>query len=86
MKFESFRIKNIKSIIDSGKCFLSSDNITVLAGQNEAGKSAILESLHFFTNGMNEKFEKYSKNIQKTYWQMREKGVLSHLSTKQPNL
>lgn len=66
MKFESFRIKNIKSIIDSGKCFLSSDNITVLAGQNEAGKSAILESLHFFTNGMNEKFEKYSMRIDKT--------------------
>ena len=60
MKFESFRIKNIKSIIDSGVCHLSGDNITEFAGQNEAGKSAVLEALNYFTNGINDKFEKYS--------------------------
>jgi len=45
---ESFRIKNYKSIKDSGVCYL--DNfITVLAGKNEAGKTAILEALEDFT-------------------------------------
>ena len=60
MKFDSFRIKSIKSIIDSGVCHLAGDNITILAGQNEAGKSAILEALNYFTNGINERFKKYS--------------------------
>lgn len=60
MKLESFRIKNIKSIIDSDVCHLSSDNITILAGQNEAGKSAVLEALKFFTKGKDDKFNRYS--------------------------
>lgn len=59
MKLESFQIKNIKSIINSGVCHLSEDNITVLAGQNESGKSAILEALKYFTKGIDEFFEKY---------------------------
>ncbi len=59
MKLKHFRIKNIKSIIDSGVCHLSGDNITVLAGQNESGKSAILEALNYFTKGSDEKFEQY---------------------------
>ena len=41
MKLKTFRIKNIKSIIDSGVCHLASDNITIFAGQNESGKSAV---------------------------------------------
>jgi predicted ATP-dependent endonuclease of OLD family len=46
MKLKSFRIQNYKSIIDSGECRLSeSDGITVLAGQNESGKSSILQAL-----------------------------------------
>lgn len=49
MKLKSFRIQNYKSIIDSGECIISSiDNITILAGQNESGKSSILQALRDF--------------------------------------
>ena len=44
MKLHKFRIKNYKSIIDSGDCY-ASDGITILAGKNEAGKSSLLEAL-----------------------------------------
>ncbi|WP_022821949.1 ATP-dependent nuclease [Hymenobacter norwichensis] len=50
MKLESFRVFNYKSIIDSKECYLSIDNITILAGQNEAGKSSILEALRDYEN------------------------------------
>lgn len=52
MKLKSFRVRNYKSINDSGECRLSdNDNITVLAGQNESGKSSILQALRDFENG-----------------------------------
>jgi AAA15 family ATPase/GTPase len=63
MKLKYFRIKNIKSIIDSGTCYISDDNITIFAGQNESGKSAILESLNYFSKGIDEKFNQYSTRI-----------------------
>ena len=47
----AFRIKNFKSIKDSGVCTLSGDRITALAGQNEAGKSAVLMALRDFDTG-----------------------------------
>ena len=47
MKLIKFRIKNYKSIQDSGWCWLASD-LTILAGKNESGKSAVLEALHDF--------------------------------------
>jgi predicted ATPase len=57
MRLSSFRIRNFKSIIDTGECRLSAtDNILVLAGQNEAGKSAIIEALDFFANGPSRDF------------------------------
>lgn len=59
MRLKSFRIRNFKSIIDTGECYLSEkDNILVLAGQNEAGKSAVIEALDFFRNGPQEHFER----------------------------
>jgi predicted ATPase len=59
MRLKSFQIRNFKSIIDTGKCHLSeTDNILVLAGQNEAGKSAVIEALDFFGNGPSENFER----------------------------
>ncbi len=59
MRLKSFRIKNFKSIIDTGECHLSGeDNILVLAGQNEAGKSAVMEALDFFGNGVTDDFER----------------------------
>mgnify|MGYP000845867080 FL=1 len=52
MRLYSFRIRNFKSIIDTGEVKVSEgDNITILAGQNEAGKSSILEALKFFEDG-----------------------------------
>lgn len=52
MKLLSFQIKNYKSIQDTGVCYLSdTDNITVLAGQNESGKSSILQAINDFEMG-----------------------------------
>jgi len=48
VEIKSFRIKNYRSIKDSGVCYLSGDNITILAGKNESGKTAILEALEDF--------------------------------------
>ena len=48
MEIRSFRIRNYRSINDSGDCYLSGDNVTILAGKNESGKTAILEALQDF--------------------------------------
>lgn len=48
MEIKSFRIRNYRSIKDSGICYTSGDNITILAGRNESGKTAILEALEDF--------------------------------------
>lgn len=47
MNIKKFRIKNYKSIIDSGDCYLT-DNVSILAGKNESGKTSILEALEDF--------------------------------------
>ncbi len=51
MKFISFRIHNFRSIKDSGWNELSPDNITGIIGQNESGKTSILEALNSFYSG-----------------------------------
>ncbi len=51
MKLEAFRIKNYRSIIDTGWTRLAPDNITTLIGQNESGKTSILEGLDSFYHG-----------------------------------
>jgi AAA ATPase domain len=48
MRPVAFRVFDFKSIEDSGICCLSGDEITVLAGQNEAGKTAVLTALRDF--------------------------------------
>jgi len=48
MKVIAFKIYDYKSIKDTGICRTSGDNITTLAGQNESGKTAILEALRDF--------------------------------------
>jgi predicted ATP-dependent endonuclease of OLD family len=51
MKLTGFRIKNFRSIVDTGWQSLSPDNITCLIGQNESGKTSILEALKVFYSG-----------------------------------
>lgn len=48
MKLISFRIRNYKSIKDSGECYLQ-NNVTIFAGKNGSGKSNVLEALNKFT-------------------------------------
>lgn len=48
----SFRVFNYRSIIDSGWCELSPDNITGIIGQNESGKTSVLEALKSFHSGI----------------------------------
>jgi len=52
MKFIAFRIRNFRSIVDTGWQSLSPDNITCLIGQNESGKTSILEGLKVFYSGI----------------------------------
>jgi predicted ATP-dependent endonuclease of OLD family len=52
MRLLAFRIKNFRSIVDSGLKYLSPDNITVLIGQNESGKTSVLEALKAFSDGI----------------------------------
>lgn len=44
MKLESFRVRNYRSINDSGE--ISVSRITALLGRNESGKSNLLRALH----------------------------------------
>lgn len=48
MKLISFRVKNYKSVKDSGECYLE-NNVTIFAGKNGSGKSNILEALYKFS-------------------------------------
>lgn len=51
MKLKSFQIKNYKSIQDTGEVKLDAGRIAIFAGQNESGKSAVLEALNAFEQG-----------------------------------
>ena len=48
MQLEKLRIKNYRSIVDSGDCYLVDKGLTILAGKNESGKTSILEALESF--------------------------------------
>lgn len=52
MKLIAFRIRNFRSIVDTGWQNISPDNITCLIGQNESGKTSILEGLKVFYSGI----------------------------------
>ncbi|MBN1115846.1 MAG: AAA family ATPase [Bacteroidales bacterium] len=52
IKLSAFRIKNFRSIIDSGWRSLANDGITILIGQNESGKTSVLEALQSFFDNM----------------------------------
>lgn len=48
MKLVAFRVQNYRSIIDTDWQYLSPDDLTTVVGQNESGKSAILDALLAF--------------------------------------
>lgn len=50
MKLFKFRIRDYKSIVDSLDCY-PAEQVTILAGKNEAGKSSLLEALEDFNLG-----------------------------------
>lgn len=52
MKLVAFRIRNFRSIVDTGWQNTSPDNITCLIGQNESGKTSVLEGLKVFYSGI----------------------------------
>jgi ABC-type ATPase involved in cell division len=52
MRLSAFRIRNFRSIVDTGWQYLSPDNITCLIGQNESGKTSVLEGLKAFYAGV----------------------------------
>ncbi|OWJ56088.1 ATP-dependent nuclease [Paraburkholderia caledonica] len=45
MQITHFRITNFRSIVDTGWCPFSRDGVTVLVGQNESGKTSVLDAL-----------------------------------------
>jgi len=51
MQLLAFKIQNFRSIVDTGWHQLAHDNITSLIGQNESGKTSILEALKTFHDG-----------------------------------
>jgi len=51
MKLVAFRVQNFRSVVDTGWHALAHDNITSLIGQNESGKTSILEALKSFHDG-----------------------------------
>jgi predicted ATP-binding protein involved in virulence len=51
MRLLAFHIRNFRSIVDSGWKSLAHDNITALIGQNESGKTSVLEALKSFYDG-----------------------------------
>ena len=51
MRLNAFRIKNFRSIVDTNFRDLSPDGISLIVGQNESGKSSILEALNCFEIG-----------------------------------
>lgn len=51
MRVAAFRIRNFRSIVDTGWVNLSADGITALVGQNEAGKTSVLRAIDAFRSG-----------------------------------
>ena len=47
MKLDSFRVTNYRSVLDSGE--INSDDLLVLVGNNQAGKSSILQALEYLS-------------------------------------
>lgn len=51
MRLHAFRIKNFRSIVDTGFRELSPDGVSLIVGQNESGKSSVLDGINAFETG-----------------------------------
>lgn len=51
MRLHAFRIKNFRSIVDTGFRELSPDGVSLIVGQNESGKSSVLDGIYAFETG-----------------------------------
>ena len=51
MRLNAFRIKNFRSIVDTGFQGISPDGISLIVGQNESGKSSVLDGINAFETG-----------------------------------
>jgi hypothetical protein len=73
VKIEQFRITNLRSIVDSGWCRLSPDDVTVLIGQNESGKTSVLEALWrtFSSEPLSEEQTRFNAPLPVTYLRVR---------------
>ena len=59
------KIQNFKSIKNSGWIFLSKgDLVTILAGQNESGKTSFLRALRFFEEGAYSTFKEDDERLE----------------------
>ncbi|MDB6034428.1 MAG: hypothetical protein JWM16_4766, partial [Verrucomicrobiales bacterium] len=54
MKLKRFRVQKFKCVVDSG--WVDVDELTVLIGKNEAGKTSLLRALHQFNPFKNEPY------------------------------
>lgn len=60
MRLINFKIKSYKSVLDLGVCDVDQD-VTILAGKNESGKTNILEALSKLKS--NESFKSSEKTL-----------------------
>lgn len=84
MRLEAFRIKNFRSIIDTDWHDFAPDNITGLIGQNESGKTSVLEGLMCFYDGkVTEDMLRSDLKMPEVYCKFSfEKGFLATILTK----
>jgi len=61
-KLKKFNIERYKSILNSGECLVQ-DQITVLAGKNESGKTSILEAINNLDLKEEKTFEERDRTI-----------------------
>jgi predicted ATPase len=74
MRMRQFRVQNFKCIEDTG--WIRADDVTVLVGKNESGKTTILKALHKFNSATSIPFDplrefpraRFTKDFEKQDW------------------
>ena len=69
MQVKDYKITNFRSIVDTGWRSFSSDNVTVLIGQNESGKTSVLAALAktFSHNNISDDDKRIGEPLPKVY-------------------